>query len=1210
MRLNSLQLKNINALVGEWLLDFNAPDFRDDGIFAITGATGAGKTTLLDAICLALYGRTPRLANLSQAQNDLMSRKTGECSAEVAFEVKGQVYRAHWSQKRARGKADGKLQAPKHYLYDAQGKVLSEKLKDTSEQIVQLLGMDFVQFTRTVLLAQGSFSAFLNAKAGERADILEQITGTAIYGQISQMVFELCKAEQVKLDALQAQSGNLSLLSGEQVSALSDEITDKQAEINQADAQLKQWQTLAKHHHDAIQLNATRTQLSNEMAHHQAQVDAFAPQRAQMERAQQAKTLHGAYEAWQSRYEDYVQLKQAIEKSEQQLPELHHRLQSAETQAQQQAQLAEQAQQTLSELRAQLPAIREAEQQVKLTHERVQQAQSAFRQAETAQQNAQQQASHWQQQVAQLSAEQAQLADFLQQHQQDGDLSAHLAVWQHQFSDFERNYADYETVQQRYQKAQKEHHALAKQGETSKRAFESAQQHAQSAHADYTQAQQQRAELPETAILYQQYNDLAEYLRLVELAQQQAQTLLNLEAEAQQHQQHIQTLQHELNALQTPIAQARQQLAQAEKQHDLSQKIMQLADYRAHLRDGEPCFLCGATEHPFHTEMDDLQQETATQLTQAKTRLDDYLKQYQQYEKNLAIAETKAQHIDEKQQALANQHAQTQAQLNALPQPRNTDNVSEQLHTIQQHIAQCQTLDQNIQNLNQQWQDAERTAQQAQQTWQQHAQALASAQSRLEHLAQQIQQYSEQLNKQWAIWQREWAIFAPEEPMSLWQISDAVRELPRLIRDWQQRAQRHTQAQQRAQALIAPLQSAQTQQQTLAQQLADAQQALTQAQAHLAEQKQALSKAQQHRQQLFSGHSPDEAEQRAIQHAQTTQQQAHHATEIATQHRMALNTAREKMDMQNQQLTHILQRCEEAHLAFMQNCQAHGFADEQAFLDAQLADDVLIKLAEQQQSLEQQQQRLHARAEQLEHAWAQCQQHLQHQADADETHAQLQQAEQHWQQLNEQMGSLKLQWAQHQQQQAQYAELAEQIHAQQQEYHQWKTLNDLIGSKDGHKFRNFAQGLTFEVLIQHANRQLQTMSDRYLLTRASHQSGEGLLEINVIDNWQGSEERTGKNLSGGESFLVSLALALGLSKMNSQNMSIDTLFLDEGFGTLDADTLETALDALSNLKNEGKLIGIISHIPALTDRIHTQIRVLPKHNGTSDLNGAGCRKLG
>ncbi|KES15647.1 hypothetical protein GASC598B02_006600 [Gilliamella apicola SCGC AB-598-B02] len=142
-------------------------------------------------------------------------------------------------------------------------------------------------------------------------------------------------------------------------------------------------------------------------------------------------------------------------------------------------------------------------------------------------------------------------------------------------------------------------------------------------------------------------------------------------------------------------------------------------------------------------------------------------------------------------------------------------------------------------------------------------------------------------------------------------------------------------------------------------------------------------------------------------------------------------------------------------------------------------------------------------------------------------------------------------------------------------------------------------------MVSHANQQLVKMTDRYLLI----QSKEQTLELSVIDNYQAGEIRSTKNLSGGESFIVSLALALGLSKMSSQKVQVDSLFLDEGFGTLDEDALETALSALAGLQQEGKLIGVISHVSTLKERINTQINVRSLNNGKSQLNGVGCSQI-
>jgi exonuclease SbcC len=147
--------------------------------------------------------------------------------------------------------------------------------------------------------------------------------------------------------------------------------------------------------------------------------------------------------------------------------------------------------------------------------------------------------------------------------------------------------------------------------------------------------------------------------------------------------------------------------------------------------------------------------------------------------------------------------------------------------------------------------------------------------------------------------------------------------------------------------------------------------------------------------------------------------------------------------------------------------------------------------------------------------------------------------------------------------------------------------------------------MTFDVMLAYANAQLRGMSDRYVLQRDTRAN----LELAVTDLYQGGQLRSVKNLSGGESFLVSLALALGLSSMASRNVRLESLFLDEGFGNLDEETLETALRALSKINQTGRLIGVISHVAALKDQIGTQIQVIPGRNGRSRLEGPGVARL-
>jgi exonuclease SbcC len=186
-----------------------------------------------------------------------------------------------------------------------------------------------------------------------------------------------------------------------------------------------------------------------------------------------------------------------------------------------------------------------------------------------------------------------------------------------------------------------------------------------------------------------------------------------------------------------------------------------------------------------------------------------------------------------------------------------------------------------------------------------------------------------------------------------------------------------------------------------------------------------------------------------------------------------------------------------------------------------------------------------------------------------------------------------------------FGNLQSQIDLQKIECRKWELLNTYIGSADGKKFRNFAQGLTFEIMVSHANTQLIKLTDRYMLIRDKVEP----LNLNIIDNYQAGEVRSTKNLSGGESFLISMALALGLSQMSSRKVRVDSLFLDEGFGTLDEETLEIALETLASLHQEGKLIGVISHVSSLKERINAKIEVIKESGGKSRIIGPGCSRV-
>lgn len=239
MRIESVTFENLNSLKGRWTVALNHPAYTATGIFAITGPTGAGKTTVLDAVSLALYGRTPRLATLSKSENEIMTRGTGYAAAEVTFLTNGRRYRAQWEQRRARQKADGALQPAQVTLFEFQSDTqtwlsVADKVNPFKAKIQEVTGMTFEQFTRTMLLAQGNFAAFLKAETDDRAAMLERITGTEIYSQISKAAYERFAAETKTLETLESQlaaSGTLSAEDREATAQLQKAKTEESAAL-------------------------------------------------------------------------------------------------------------------------------------------------------------------------------------------------------------------------------------------------------------------------------------------------------------------------------------------------------------------------------------------------------------------------------------------------------------------------------------------------------------------------------------------------------------------------------------------------------------------------------------------------------------------------------------------------------------------------------------------------------------------------------------------------------------------------------------------------------------------------------------------------------------------------------------------------------------------------------------------------------------------
>ncbi len=1224
MKILSLRFKNLNSLQGQWKIDFQDVDFAENGLFVITGQTGAGKSTILDAICLALYQQTPRLDRLTQSKNELMTRGTGDCLAEVEFSVNGNGYRVFWGQKRARKNPTGKLQAPHCELSEINGEILATKSSDVLKQVIELTGLDFSRFTKSMLLAQGGFAAFLNASSKERAELLEELTGTEIYCEIGKHVFERNKQVQAELALLVKQAEGLNVLSEQQLQELQEQVSALESAKQEAEATLKsmtdalQWLKTAE-----LLKSQVQAQLKELQRCEQAKID-FKDKVLAIEWAEKARQLELPYQDLLINRQQLQQSSAQLSATEQKKELLSNTLlkakaerdklidaQKIQQQEQQQkllilnekllpldiniSQLTQQSEEQQHELDKHTDALKASEKLLSEKQEKQQCDSDALDKLNRELQK---------QQVSQVLQETLPLIE--QQFSLYIKQQAQLSALQGQSYDIQEKHKILETMLLEHNSAAKEsEQALQAQKAALQTQIEEKEQLLDS--AQFSSAGQVTSAL--TAILEQQ----AQNQQAVALVRQLDGTAVRLS----ETQKSIAELQQSLTANEQAkvIAEAAGQqykTEQAALQKLLEQErvIVQLSDFKKRLQAGKPCPLCGSLEHPAVLDYQPLDipetelalQEKEQQLNKARDDYRDLLAQIKADNRQLKIYQAQAVQLDEAYTALLTEW-RANSYLFELEYQQNSE---QELLRLGQAL---QEKRQQIEKLQKQLQRIEEELPARQQAVQELTQQVNKDENRLQQLSSQSSGYEKELQR---LNKEQQALTAQLEhnqnaikqqlPESL---LNELTELDKLFQTperWIEKQKSSIELYQSKQAQQQALQSLLAKQEhELAlhkQQHQHIQERMRELQQHWQTNRDKLQRLQAQRKAAFGEQSQAqiraalETEKLTLSRAVTA---ANQKLQEAEGHYERL--AGQLSEQQHQQ--RALQKQQQKLQTIFDKLLAESvFSDQQQFTASRLS-------AEQLSALLQQQKRINDQLLTEQTRYNSAQQNLDDHLSLSVTEKSAQQLESEataqkteCEQLNKQLVAVQAKQQADLQLKAQQADLLAEQHKLQALSEQWSLLNKLVGSADGSKLRSFAQGLTLDNLVYLANQEMASLHQRYQLQRNTDEP----LALQVIDLWQANTVRDVKTLSGGESFLVSLGLALALSNLASQKTRIESLFLDEGFGTLDANTLEIALDALEQLNAKGKLIGVISHVDALKERITTQIHV---RKGS----GAGYSKL-
>ena len=1220
MRILRVRLQNLNSLRGTFELDFTQPPFTHSGLFAITGDTGAGKSTLLDALTLALFGKTAR-----KHEGEVMSYGTNEASAEIEFEATSGTFRAIWRQNRDK---KGELKNPHREIarlntrgifdIEATGKSKLDGTKDEKGMVEKICGLNFEQFRRSVMLAQGDFAAFLKADEKERGALLERLTDTEIYSRLSKAAFEKHKLENLQLSALQAERARLRLLEPDELRALKTEKADtEQAAATLAESLKKLREHLAwlQKLEELGQKRAALAQSAEQLAADRA---ALAPALARLE----WHRLTAPFAGQVARLQDFSSDKSALETEQTeislQLLDKEHFAAKLEAQLMEETAALAAEESEFNALAKTLDEVIRLDQQAE-----GQQSVCAKLETEIADSQAKmaglQQQKHEAEAVLREAGQQiAEAGDWLAAHPQAGHLAADLPAAQIHREALIKLHGEQKLAQQTLAERQQQLAELQKQH------AEFREKSAQAARALATQKADLQAlflenNLPtdddaaaETLLNQRTEAAAADLQSLEDFTRHQAQYRRAIDDLAAVKDEQANLLVEDfvvgkdlLSALDS-LEELKAKVAVKKERYEREVLIINYERERAALQPGDACPLCGSAEHPFRQHgvaafVDDARaefeavqeqlrqvQETQQKLATRHLQIRDRIGSVEEELDELMTAQLRQllARIAEQERALAPLSAQWGGFSGSLLGAGGPENP----HDL---VARLRAARERANQLTRQIRESERRYFEAESVLQQHDFQIKKIDVEIlgqeKTLAGFAQKFAEEEQRLNSVLDKHGLRF---EATPQFRERLAVLELQRKAFDEQEN--RRAQAQEQAKL-------AQQQAQLFASQLAERSGEQSRKTAKLAEERAVLTNLEAERQALFKGKNPAAERLARLDKIEAIRLKTNTLrNEKETARGELAGLLARSSDAQNRLAT-LCSKIRESREGIEQSLARTGFADVEALLAAVLPEAEAAQIEADLAEIVRRETELAHSQRETEAAWTTESGRDFARRPVAEAQLELAETTARHDAALQRIGGIRAQIAANEALAREAKDLLVKIEAQKREVVRWARLKDLIGSADGAVFRKFAQSLTLQQLIQHANQHLDKLNGRYRIRRRAEKD----LDLEIVDTYQADNVRGMNTLSGGETFLASLALALGLSDLAGRKTRIGSLFIDEGFGALDENALELAITTLENLQARGTTIGIISHIRELKERIAVQVQVAKGGDGFSRVTVAG-----